>query len=251
MAASGSGGGGTEVVANPTLAGTEPDLTGLQVGDDKYKVPDPGTTVVANPTLAGTESDLVGLQVGDTKYKISAGGVAAPKLVAPLAELMDPTTIDTTPGSSCIIFNQCTAKQDHNSIMYWWGWVPTQYTDLISEYTFEDPLAVNFVICPTVADFSYINLNIANQEISLAELTDPHCIQLLFYWDEDNQRVEGFANGTYQFTCSPFDLYTMTIFVSVDEEGGSGSIPTIKQDCLNAILSAEDCVTLFNKFTFE
>lgn len=31
--------GGTEVVANPTLAGTEGDLTGLQVGDTKYKVP--------------------------------------------------------------------------------------------------------------------------------------------------------------------------------------------------------------------
>ena len=29
---------GTEVVANPTLAGTEPALTGLQVGDDKYAV---------------------------------------------------------------------------------------------------------------------------------------------------------------------------------------------------------------------
>lgn len=29
---------GTKVVANPTLAGTEPDLTGLQVGDDKFAV---------------------------------------------------------------------------------------------------------------------------------------------------------------------------------------------------------------------
>lgn len=37
-----------------------------------------GTTVVANPTLAGTEADLTGLQVGDTKYKVggsSGGGV--------------------------------------------------------------------------------------------------------------------------------------------------------------------------------
>ena len=31
-----AGGGGTEVVANPTLAGTEDPLTGLQVGDIKY-----------------------------------------------------------------------------------------------------------------------------------------------------------------------------------------------------------------------
>lgn len=32
-------GGGTNVVANPTLVGTETALTGLQVGDTKYKVP--------------------------------------------------------------------------------------------------------------------------------------------------------------------------------------------------------------------
>ena len=31
-------GGGTEVIANPTLAGTEDALTGLQVGETKYKV---------------------------------------------------------------------------------------------------------------------------------------------------------------------------------------------------------------------
>lgn len=30
--------------------------------------------LVANPTLAGTESDLTGLQVGDTKYKVGGGG---------------------------------------------------------------------------------------------------------------------------------------------------------------------------------
>lgn len=32
-----------------------------------------GTEVVANPTLAGTESELTGLQVGSTKYKIGSG----------------------------------------------------------------------------------------------------------------------------------------------------------------------------------
>ena len=32
-----------------------------------------GTVVVANPTLAGTEADLVGLQVGATKYKVPQG----------------------------------------------------------------------------------------------------------------------------------------------------------------------------------
>ena len=61
-----------QVVANPTLAGTEADLTGLQVGNTKYTVPQ-GTPVVANPTLAGTEADLTGLQVGTTKYKVPGG----------------------------------------------------------------------------------------------------------------------------------------------------------------------------------
>lgn len=32
-------GGGTNVVANPTLVGTEAVLTGLQIGDTKYAVP--------------------------------------------------------------------------------------------------------------------------------------------------------------------------------------------------------------------
>ena len=33
-------------------------------------LPGGGTTVIANPTLAGTEDALTGLQVGDTKYKV-------------------------------------------------------------------------------------------------------------------------------------------------------------------------------------
>ncbi len=37
-----NGEGGTTVVANPTLEGTEPDLTGLEVEGTKYKVPSGG-----------------------------------------------------------------------------------------------------------------------------------------------------------------------------------------------------------------
>ena len=54
------------VTANPTLSGTEPLLTGLQIGDDVYKAPD---EVDANPTLSGTEPLLTGLQVGSDVYK--------------------------------------------------------------------------------------------------------------------------------------------------------------------------------------
>lgn len=37
------------------------------------KAIDNSTTVIANPTLAGTEDALTGLQVGDTKYSIGDG----------------------------------------------------------------------------------------------------------------------------------------------------------------------------------
>lgn len=62
----------TSVVANPTLAGTEDNLSGLEVNGTKYKVPS-GINVVANPTLEGTESALSGLEVGSTKYKVISG----------------------------------------------------------------------------------------------------------------------------------------------------------------------------------
>ena len=62
------------VEANPVLGGEEEDLTSLQVGETKYKVPQP-TEVVANPTLAGTEANLEGLQVGETKYKVGGGSL--------------------------------------------------------------------------------------------------------------------------------------------------------------------------------
>lgn len=96
------GGGGTEVVANPTLAGTEDDLEGIEIDGTKYKVEQPidveanpsgtgstdlnklkvgsaiynvpqGTEVVANPSGTGS-TDLTKLQVGSTVYNIPSGG---------------------------------------------------------------------------------------------------------------------------------------------------------------------------------
>lgn len=61
-------GGGTEVVANPEGTATA-DLEKLQVGETIYGIPE-GINVVANPTLAGTESALTGLQVGDDKFAV-------------------------------------------------------------------------------------------------------------------------------------------------------------------------------------
>ena len=50
-----------------------------------------GTTVVANPTLAGTEADLTGLQVGDTKYKVPAGGGGGVLIVTDTNGTLDKT----------------------------------------------------------------------------------------------------------------------------------------------------------------
>ena len=50
-------------------------------GGVKFVEQSQGTTVVANPTLAGTEADLTGLQVGETKYKIPSGGSSSNKFV--------------------------------------------------------------------------------------------------------------------------------------------------------------------------
>ena len=59
----------TKVEANPTLEGTEASLTGLQVGDTKYAVPQ-GTSVEANPLLVGGETSLASIQIGNTKYVV-------------------------------------------------------------------------------------------------------------------------------------------------------------------------------------
>lgn len=72
------GGGGTAVVANPTLSGTEEELTGLEVAGTKYKVPSVGgTEVVANNGEPTTET-LTTLKIGDTNYEVQQGGGGTP-----------------------------------------------------------------------------------------------------------------------------------------------------------------------------
>lgn len=74
------GGGGTTVIANPTLAGTEDNLTGLQVGSTKYKVPSGGSGSTAWGSITGTIGDQTDLKNAlDAKFDasnavISGGG---------------------------------------------------------------------------------------------------------------------------------------------------------------------------------
>ena len=65
------GDGGTTVVANPEGEATG-DITKIQVDATIYSIPE-GTAVEANPTLDDSDATLTGLQVGDTKYKIPQG----------------------------------------------------------------------------------------------------------------------------------------------------------------------------------
>lgn len=51
------------VTANPTLSGTEPLLTGLQVGADVYKAPDQVTLYGSNPPSSSVECG--GIKVGN------------------------------------------------------------------------------------------------------------------------------------------------------------------------------------------
>ena len=49
-------------------------LTANGTGGASWQNASGGTEVVANPVLAGTESDLTGLEVAGTKYKVPTGG---------------------------------------------------------------------------------------------------------------------------------------------------------------------------------
>lgn len=66
-----------------------------EVANDAYNGGGSGTTVIANPTLAGTEDTLTGLQVGETKYKVPEGSSSDTKLYNV------GTRIDIYPEQSC------------------------------------------------------------------------------------------------------------------------------------------------------
>ena len=71
----GKNGDGSQLVIPGRISGASGDVTvgdGLNLTSDVLKSTVP--VVSANPTLAGTEDNLTGLQVGDTKYKVPSGG---------------------------------------------------------------------------------------------------------------------------------------------------------------------------------
>lgn len=73
--------GGTDVVANPTLAGTEADLTGLQVGDTKYKIPEGGGGGALFIVTVG-DGDVCDASYADATSAFEAGKVVMLKVPA-------------------------------------------------------------------------------------------------------------------------------------------------------------------------
>lgn len=65
----------------------------------------PLKNIVANPTLAGTEADLTGLQVGETKYKVPQGGG-----VLDIVELQNSSGTLTQTQYNDIVDNNATVK---------------------------------------------------------------------------------------------------------------------------------------------
>lgn len=69
--------------------------TGAEIDAAVAKAGD-ATQVVANPTLAGTEAALEGLQVGDTKYKVDSGSGGALVATVTVDEHTETVSVDKT-----------------------------------------------------------------------------------------------------------------------------------------------------------
>lgn len=101
-------GGGTNVVANPTLVGTETSLTGLQVGDTKYKVSQGSggqkEIVTLNFVLDGQSHNITQEQA----TKLQNGAILTDEMgrVYSLSVIQ----INGTLGYQCIIFNNSFAQ---------------------------------------------------------------------------------------------------------------------------------------------
>ena len=68
-----SGGGGTSVTANPTLIGTETNLTSIQIASTKYKCADPATVAANSSAIASQAGSILGLQTSLSTISPSTG----------------------------------------------------------------------------------------------------------------------------------------------------------------------------------
>lgn len=108
-------GGGANVVANPTLVGTEPALTGLQVGGTKYAVPQGSggqkEIVTLNFVLDGQSHNITQEQA----TKLQNGAILIDEMgrVYSLSVIQ----INSTLGYQCIIFNNSFAQIEEVNVI--------------------------------------------------------------------------------------------------------------------------------------
>ena len=104
------GGGGSEVVANPTLAGTEDPLTGIEVDGTKYKIEQP-IDVEGNPAGVGGGSALTGLKIGNSVFKVRDGATNG------LGYLTTAPTAANTDGIKIVVLSSEPATK-YNGYLY-------------------------------------------------------------------------------------------------------------------------------------
>lgn len=101
-----------KVTINPTDAATA-TANKIKVGTTTYSIPSgggQGTTVIANPTLTGTETALTGLQVGEVKYKVDGGSISADSFTG-----ADGVTITSENSKIKISGSGCVQKVTNNT----------------------------------------------------------------------------------------------------------------------------------------
>lgn len=118
-----------------------------------------GSSVIANPTLSGGEADLTALEVDGTKYKVSGGGGNADKVELTKAEYDALPDSKLTDGKMYFINDWSQGGSDNNIydgtervIGSWFG--KPLYRKVLTTTTELTLISLNFV--PTEFDSSYI-----------------------------------------------------------------------------------------------
>ena len=110
--------------------GEEPVAQYITIDGTVYKVG--GTDVIANPTLAGTEVYLTGLQVGDTKYKVPSGSFTQEQADWTEADNTKPSYIKNKPALKTVAtsgsYNDLTDKPTLFTTKQLLSTIPTTYS---------------------------------------------------------------------------------------------------------------------------
>lgn len=98
--------------------------------------------IVANPTLDGSEGSLAGLKIGNTKYKVTSGGSGGASGITQVAMTYDESTGLTLSATTEEIFNLL-----QNGIVVVTGnYYGVNYNAIIVDGSYDDEFGYNFTI---------------------------------------------------------------------------------------------------------